>query len=167
MSVGRVFWAAGFAAIALSLSACATQTSAPADVRQVVSTTSFGMCAGYCSTRLEISEGRAVLVRNGHGRGVPDLPEQRFESSLSAAEWAEISALAAKTDLAALPETIGCPDCADGGAESISVAGADGGARTVTFDYNASVAQAQPLLDRVRALRQRLTPQDASSEITR
>jgi hypothetical protein len=147
---------------ALSLTACATQPAAPAEVRQVVSTTSFGMCAGYCSTRLEISDGRAVLVRNGHGRGVPDLPEQRFQAALTPAEWQEISTLAANTNLAALPETIGCPDCADGGAESIAIAGA-GQPRTVTFGFNASIAQAQPLLDRVRALRQRLTPKDADT----
>src|SRR5262249_49492841 len=133
------------------------------DVRQIVSTTSFGMCAGYCNTRLEISDGQAVLVRSGHGRGVPDLPEQRFQTPLTAAEWQEISALAAKANLAALPETIGCPDCADGGAESIAVATGAGAPRTVTFDYNASVAEAQPLLDRVRALRERLTPQDGDT----
>lgn len=150
--------------VALLASACATPApSASTEIRQIVSTTSFGMCAGYCSTRLEISEGQAVLVRNGHGRGVADLPEQRFQATLTPTEWEEISALATKTNLAALPETIGCPDCADGGAESISIAGANGVGRTVTFDYNASVAEAQPLLDRVRALRQRLTPPDGDT----
>ena len=156
-----------FAAVALgaamSLTACAMQASAPADVRQIVSTTSFGMCAGYCNTRLEISEGQAVLVRRGHGRGVPDLPEQRVQAGLTATEWREIVALAAKTNLSALPETIGCPDCADGGAESISIVAGEAQPRTVTFDYNSQVAQVQPLLDRVRALRQRLTPQDGDT----
>jgi hypothetical protein len=166
MKFHNTIWAAGFVGAVLSLTACATQAASTAEIRQIVSTTSFGMCAGYCSTRLEISEGQAVLVRNGHGRGVPDLPEQRFQSVLTPAEWQEIATLAAQTNLSALPETIGCPDCADGGAESIAVAGA-GAPRTVTFDYNASIGLAQPLLDRVRALRQRLTPRDASAEVTR
>jgi len=167
MKFQRGVFVSGIFALALGLVACVTPQSPPTEIREIVSTTSFGMCAGYCNTRLEISEGQAVLVRNGHGRGVPDLPEQRFQAALTPAEWAEIAALAANTKLDALPETIGCPDCADGGAESIAVATGSGAPRTVTFDYNASIAQAQPLLDRVRALRQRLTPQDASSEITR
>ncbi|MFT3727289.1 MAG: hypothetical protein QM759_05670 [Terricaulis sp.] len=162
MSVRGGFWTASLVAAALSVTACASQTPSTS-VRQVVSTTSFGMCAGYCSTRLEISEGQAVLVRNGRGRGVPDLPEQRIRAPLTPAEWSEISALAAKTNLGALPETIGCPDCADGGAESIAIATSADAPRTVTFDFNASIEQAQPLLDRVRTLRQRLTPHDGDT----
>jgi hypothetical protein len=163
MKFRNAVFSLGAACALLALSACTTATSPPSEVHRVVSTTSFGMCAGYCNTRLEISEGQAVLVRNGHGRGVPDLPEQRFETPLSPGEWEEIASLAANTNLAALPETIGCPDCADGGAESIAVAAGTGAPRTVTFEFNAAISQAQPLLDRVRALRARLTPQDGDT----
>lgn len=153
---------AKFMAIAtLFLSACA---SAPAqeparDVRQIVSTTSFGMCVGYCTTRLEISQGRAVLIREARGgRGAPrNLPEQRYATVLTPEEWDSIQALAASTNLASLPDTIGCPDCADGGAESLMIA-RQGQSRTVSFEFGSSVPQADPLLQRVRALRQRLTP---------
>jgi hypothetical protein len=145
---------AGCFAAALSLSGCATNTTTPTAVRQVVSTTSFGMCMGYCSTRLELSENGAVLVRSSRGgRGGATLPDQRFTAPLSASEWQDISRLAAQTRLTAMPDTIGCPDCADGGAESLTI-----GERTITFDHGAQIAEAQPLLDRVRALRARLTP---------
>ncbi|WP_395646887.1 hypothetical protein [Terricaulis sp.] len=149
-------WLTGcFAAALLSVGACATSTAPPsASVSQIVSTTSFGMCVGYCSTRLEISESGAVLVRSARGgRGGAELPDQRFTTALNAGEWHELSRLAANARIDSLPERIGCPDCADGGAESLSI-----GARTITFDYGASIAEAQPLLERVRALRARMTP---------
>lgn len=150
---------AGALAAALSLGACATAAPAPtqASVRQVVSTTSFGMCVGYCSTRLELSQAGAVLVRSSRGgRGGAPLPDQRFAAPLSASEWQEIAQLAANARIAALPDTIGCPDCADGGAESLTIAGAT--ERTITFEHGARIEEAHPLLERVRALRARLTP---------
>ena len=148
------------AAFALSVMACASAPTAPAaEVTRVVSTTSFGMCVGYCTTRLEISEGQAVLIREARGgRGAPqNLPEQRYAAQLSASEWQEIQRLAANVDFDALPATVGCPDCADGGAEGLTVEG-PGSSETVSIEFRASVPQAQPLLDRVRALRERLTP---------
>jgi hypothetical protein len=152
------FLVAGLTAAALSLAACASSAPPAAEVRQVVSTTSFGMCVGYCTTRLEISEREAVLIREARGgRGAPNLPTQRFIAALSPGEWQEIARLAANADLSDLPPVIGCPDCADGGAESLTIVGAD--QRSISFDHGAAIVQAQPLLDRVRALRERLTPE--------
>jgi len=143
-------------AAALSLPACGSG-QAPA-VRQIVSTTSFGMCLGYCSTRLEISEGQAILVRSARGgRGAQDLPEQRSTTPLKPNEWREIARLAENTKLDGLPPVIGCPDCADGGAESLTIEGA-GGTKTISFEHGATIGEAQPLLDRVRALRTSLLP---------
>jgi hypothetical protein len=142
------------------LTACAKPPGGAADIVQVASTTSFGMCAGYCRTRLEISAEGAVLVREASGRGAgADLPEQRFTAPLSAADWREIARLAAAADIDGLPDTIGCPDCADGGAESLTIITEDGG-KTITFDHGATIKEAAPLLERVRALRASLTPRE-------
>ena len=153
----------GFAVVAaVILASCGNGTTAAGGgVEKIVSTTSFGMCVGYCTTRLEISATEAVLVRQARGgRGAPEgKPDQRFATPLAGNEWAEIATLAAATKLDALPDTIGCPDCADGGAESLSIVGA-GRNKTITFDHGAEIKEAQPLLDRVRALRQKLTPQE-------
>jgi hypothetical protein len=65
--------------------------------------------------------------------------------------------LAQEAKLDGLPAVIGCPDCADGGAESLTVIGT-GGTKTISFDHGAAIKEAQPLLDRVRALRTRLMP---------
>lgn len=151
---------------ALALGACASSLSAPAapraEVTRVVSTTSFGMCVGYCTTRLEISEGQAVLIREaraGRGGGGPVQDTQRFTAPLTPSEWQEIQRLAANVDFDALPDTVGCPGFADGGAEGLTVEG-PGGAESVSLEFRATIPQAQPLLDRVRALRERLTPQE-------
>lgn len=146
------------AVVALVLTACeggAVKTSA---VTQVSSTTSFGMCAGYCKTTLEVSEKEAVLKREPWGRGAGSgLPPQRFTTQISAQEWQDIASAAEAAKIDGLPETIGCPDCADGGAESLTIVGATG-TKTITFDHGAAIAEAQPLLDRVRALRTRMIP---------
>lgn len=146
-----------FLAVAVALAACVGAPSSPQTVRQVVSTTSFGMCVGYCTTRLEISEGQAVLISNGRdGRGaLQNLPQRRIAAELSPSEWQEIVQLAAQTSFEGLPPVIGCPDCADGGAESLSIVGF-GEPRSVSFDHGAAIAQAQPMLDRVRAMRARM-----------
>jgi len=149
-------------AAALCVSACASMNAAPAsqtEIRRIVSTTAFGMCVGYCTTRLEISEGRAVLLREGRsGRGEVAGPDLRYEAALSPGEWEEFVRLAANTDMNALPPVIGCPDCADGGAETLTIEG-DGAPESVTIEYNAHITAAQPLLDRIRALRTRLLPE--------
>jgi hypothetical protein len=149
-------------AFALALSACASAAPQPAGVTRVVSTTSFGMCVGYCTTRLEISEGQAVLIREARGgRGAPNPAQtpQRYSTPLTPSEWQEIQRLAGNVNFDALPDTVGCPDCADGGAESLTVEGS-GGAESVSLEFRATIPQAQPLLERVRALRERLTPQE-------
>lgn len=148
-------------ACALTLSACATAPAPSASVTRVVSTTSFGMCVGYCTTRLEITEGEAVLIREARGgRGAPDpsAQPQRFSTPLTPTEWQDIQRLAANTDLTTVPDTVGCPDCADGGAEGLTIESASG-AESVSLEFRAELPAAQPLLDRVRALRDRLTPQ--------
>lgn len=145
------------AAVVLTLASCGNGAEAPG-MQQVVSTTSFGMCVGYCSTRLEISEGAAVLTRTSRGaRGAQELPDQRFTQTLTPDKWVEITRLVAAAKFDGLPPVIGCPDCADGGAESLTIIGA-AVPKTVSFEHGATVEQVQPLLDRVRALRAKLMP---------
>jgi len=148
-------------ALTLALASCASATGAApqADVTRVVSTTSFGMCVGYCTTELAITEGQATLTRLARGgRGAPqNLPPQTYSMPLSVSEWQDIQRLAAVADFDALPDVVGCPDCADGGAEGLTVEAASG-AESVSLEFRAEVRELQPLLTRVRAIRDRLTP---------
>ena len=68
-------------ATALGLAACDDGAVKASVIERVVSTTSFGMCMGYCKTRLEITQGEAVLVREPGGRGGTTLPVQRFTAT--------------------------------------------------------------------------------------
>lgn len=144
-----------------ALSACDTTPTqsgqAASPVTRIESTTSFGMCMGYCRTRLELTQAEFVLIREPGGRGAPTLPVQRFTATPAAGEWQQLATLAAAARIAGLPETIGCPDCADGGAESLAITGT-GGEKKVTFDHGADISELQPLLTRVREIRVRLTP---------
>lgn len=138
------------------LAACQSVSTEPSAVTKVTSTTSFGMCIGYCKTTLEITEKEAVLISEQFARGEgADLPLRRVATPLSAQEWQEIAAAAAAAKIDTLPDRIGCPDCADGGAETLTIVG-PGRNKTVAFDYGATIAEVQPLLDRVRALRARM-----------
>ncbi|MBK7908654.1 MAG: hypothetical protein IPJ78_19185 [Gemmatimonadetes bacterium] len=147
------------AVLAMSLlAACQSLSTEPSALTKVTSTTSFGMCVGYCKTTLVITATEAVLIRESYGRGAgTELPLQRVTTPLSAQEWQEIATAAAAAAAAfdTLPERMGCPDCADGGAETLTMVGS-GRAKTVAFDYGASIAGVQPLLEQVRALRLRL-----------
>lgn len=132
--------------------------TASAGISKITATTSFGMCVGYCTTQLEISKDGAVLTRQGRGgRGLQDLPDQTIRAPLSPAEWGEFAQLAAEARFDGLTEVLGCPDCADGGAESLSVESKDG-TRSVKFEFGAKVEGVQPLLDRVRKEREKLMP---------
>lgn len=145
--------------VAAVLAACASGgTDETGGVDRIASTTSFGMCIGYCKTSLDISEGEAVLKREAWGRGSGgELPPQRFSATLSPGEWRDLAELAAAARIDALPDVIGCPDCADGGAESLTIV-VDGVSKTIAFDHGADIKEAGLLLERVRALRARLTP---------
>ena len=143
------------ASIGLTLTGCGGGEPAgpsPAGVEAIRSTTSFGFCVGYCRSALEITAERATYRLVDPRSERPDLERT---VPITAAEWLDLRSAVSRSQLEALPTVIGCPDCADGGAESLEVA-ADGWSRAVTFEYQAPVAQLQPLLDRVRTVRQRL-----------
>src|SRR5512134_2944965 len=97
---------------------------------------SFGFCAPalYCTSRLELSERRAALTYESRERA--PLVQRR---DLQPSEWQRLMAALDATRLRALPSRIGCPDCADGGAETLTVAFADGRSTSVTFEYDQDV----------------------------
>jgi len=137
-------------AVSFGLMAACGSPTRPADVLQVRATTSFGFCVGYCRTTLEITPTEAVYTREGW-RGEPPIVRRE---PLAAAEWSDLTRAVDRDGLGALPDVIGCPDCADAGAESVGVVAADW-TKTVTFDHGADVPTIQPLLERVRVIRRR------------
>ena len=84
-------------------------------------------------------------------------PTLRNTVQLDGAEADSLADAAARARFEGLGPVIGCPDCADGGAETLSVTTA-GRRETVTFEFNASVRELEPLLSQTRSLAARLRP---------
>lgn len=143
--------------LALSMGACAQKATGASDVSLVEWTSSFGFCAptAYCTTRLRVTGTQATLTLESR-----ESPARKYNAQLSASEASALGRAAAQAGFDGLGPVLGCPDCADGGAETLSVTAA-GKQRTVTFEFNATVAPLEPLLGQVRALSERLRPSPA------
>ena len=97
--------------------------------------TSFGECLGYCVNTLMIDEQNMTLSREGWVQG-GSLPGLRFEAGPDSKRWSMLrTAWSANAEsFSELDSIIGCPDCADGGAEWIEVRTASG-RKKVTYEY--------------------------------
>lgn len=114
--------------------------------------TSFGFCAGYCINELTIVGTDVDFIAKGNPQ--LEIPERLLEGTITTAEYQALIDAIDMEALFALDDVIGCPDCADGGAEWIEVTNNEG-VRKVTFEYNAEIPQIRPLLDKVRVIRKR------------
>lgn len=126
----------------------------------IKSGSSFGMCVGPCFQEVSVNESQAVLrIRENKGGG--GLSELKVENkrAVSPQEWSEIQSLVDQEAITALPKVIGCPDCADGGAEWIEIQ-SPGLVKKVTFEYGQPPAQIKELVDRLRETRESLSPQE-------
>src|SRR5687768_15267170 len=93
----------------------ADTTTALAEITRISTGSSFGMCVGYCRHEVIITPKLLKSVQKGTRSG--ELPEKNAEEQLPQSEWSDIVSKADWEKFKNLPETIGCPDCADGGAE--------------------------------------------------
>src|SRR5688500_4593040 len=117
---------------------CDSTTSASEDVSVIRTTTSFGFCLGYCRATLEVTAEGMVYIEEGTRQS--NLPTVRRTAPISATEWRELTEAVDREVIESLPATIGCPDCADGGAESVEVVAPDW-RDEVTFEFNAALPQ--------------------------
>ncbi|HYD78955.1 MAG TPA: hypothetical protein VEC06_04040 [Paucimonas sp.] len=116
---------------------------------------SFGMCLDNCEAAVEIGKDgatfRAVSGRGDRG-GVP-YQERAIWGEVSAQEWQALTA-AAKT-MPAADTVLGCPDCADGGAEWIEIEQA-GKKTKVSFSCREGIPGAEAFQGAVRSIRTRV-----------
>ena len=122
---------------------CLTTRTAPADAVEWGS--SFGMCVGYCAARLVVAGGTATLTETATRSG--ELPPRVQMRALTSAEAASLAE--ARTASRVATDTLGCPDCADGGAEYVALGG-----QRVTFEFGGDAGGATPLAEALRAIRQ-------------
>jgi hypothetical protein len=139
--------------LAVGLVAAATCASPSTPSAQPVafdSVVSFGFCAPalYCTSRLAISEQGATLTYESSER-----PPRVQRRDLRPGEWQRLVAALDAARLRALPARVGCPDCADGGAETLTVAFAEGPSSTVTFEYDGNVPAIEALRAQIKGIR--------------
>ena len=123
---------------------CALFHPAPA-LPSVALDASYGMCQGYCATRLAVSPDGVVTFTEMDRRA--DVPDRVRERTLTAAERADVAEALASASV--VSDTLGCPDCADGGAETVEL-----GDQRVTFDAGGDAGAAMPLAEALRAIRE-------------
>ena len=152
--LGRRLISVALVPLALSIVGCGESTTGASDVSFVEWQSSFGFClpTSYCTTRLRVTGRRAVLTLESR-----QSPPLTTETQLTVAEADVLAGAAARAQFEGLAPVIGCPDCADGGAETLTVMVEDE-QRAVTFEYNARLDQLEPLLGQMRSLVERLRP---------
>ncbi len=110
--------------------------------------TSFGFCVGYCLTDLEVSSDRLYYVNYGHDNSVsPETKTMIYTQK----KYLDILSLVDQEKFLTLDPVIGCPDCADGGAEWIEMTI---GSRTkkVTFEYGKEIEGIEDLTLKLREI---------------
>lgn len=116
---------------------------------ELSSGTSFGECMGYCMRELIISDAHATYSASSWDS--QNFPTLEFEWTLSSDQWNNLTALANLGDLQEYDDIIGCPDCADGGAEWVKMETSEG-SKMITFEYGESLEDIQNLIDEMRIL---------------
>jgi len=110
--------------------------------------TSFGMCVGYCRNDYEFKQTAVTLTRNDIRKSLT----QTCQTTISEADWIAIKSAANFQEFSKQSERLGCPDCADGGAEYIELQ-LDDQSHRVTFEYNATIPGFETLVDLLRKQR--------------
>ena len=123
-----------FAIAVFSFISCAVSTK-KREILSVKHGSSFGMCNGYCFKENTYTPEDFIHYEKAFGRTNPkDFPEKMDSISISPKEWEDIISKIDLEKFYAEQETIGCPDCADGGSEWIEIATSDKVYR-VTFEF--------------------------------
>lgn len=109
-----------------------------------------GHCLGYCHRAFDISAGQMQLSEFAHSNK-DKYPDRKIEQPSDPATWQKLIGLADVKAFLALPERVGCPDCADGGAEWLEIQFGKV-TRRVTYEPSAGLSQEAPLLAELKNL---------------
>ena len=123
------------------------------DIVTISSGTSFGFCISYCR--------RSIFIRSEHdtlvARKEPNFPQDEYPPvekryRFTANEWTTLISVVNPRAFRASANTIGCPDCADGGAEWIEIKWPTVTKR-VTFEFGKKIEGSEELVLALRKLR--------------
>lgn len=110
---------------------CLRECNCPAGFVKIEYGTSFGECMGYCVRSISITSDKIVFTKSGWGG---DFPAKSCTNEITGAQFNGLTSKIRLDEFNDLDEVIGCPDCADGGAEWIRVVTALTNHK-VTFEY--------------------------------
>jgi hypothetical protein len=110
--------------------------------------TSFGECLGYCRKNIVITPSEIEFTKQGWDLD-GQLPDSSFREPCSAVEWTSLTGSIDLDAFLALDSVIGCPDCADGGAEWVEIVVGEGPYK-VTFEYHNAPGVMHPYIDTLR-----------------
>lgn len=90
------------------------------DIDYIKYGTSFGECLGYCRNDISVKNSEIVFHKSGWDLG-GILPEISDTATINSKYWKELIDNMNFDSFLKLDSIIGCPDCADGGAEWIEI----------------------------------------------
>lgn len=111
---------------------------------------SFGMCVGYCVKDYVFNGTSVVLTMIS--RSKTQTSPKTCQKTIDQSSWDSLKTLANLDAFNKQPERLGCPDCADGGAEYIELQLGDQKHR-VTFEYGQTIPGFESLVDALRSQR--------------
>ncbi len=100
------------------------------EVKQIKYGTSFGECLGYCKSDILLQPWSVIYTNSGWSDTLKTIT---CKDTLT--NWSSFISGLDTRRFFALQAIIGCPDCADGGAEWIEVELVSGEKHRVTFEY--------------------------------
>ena len=112
--------------------------------------TSFGMCVGPCRKEMNVVKNEVIFTvfyTEGRGAigGTPKIYNEALDAILGKSLVKSIDYEAFKN----LNEVIGCPDCADGGAEWVEIF-KNGSKHKVTFEFGRAPKEIESLVTILR-----------------
>lgn len=131
------------------LSSC-DKESTQSEIKSIKSGTSFGECIGYCVRDLEITHTSITYTASGWNDQV--YPIKTLHRDNDTEDWEGLVDLIDMEAISGYEDIVGCPDCADGGAEWIRIE-TDSSIKQITFEYGDTLAFIQPLIENLRLLR--------------
>ncbi|WP_259016926.1 hypothetical protein [Emticicia fluvialis] len=131
-----------------------TKTSKDLNTMVIKHGTSFGMCLGPCKRELTLMGDEASFtIYFNSGRGSQGGDPQTYKEKLTTDYMNELVKSVDFEQFKNLKEVIGCPDCADGGAEWVEITMNDS-RHKVTFEHGQDVKEFAPLLKVLREKRE-------------
>lgn len=113
--------------------------------------TSFGMCVGYCLNNVAIiNSGKVTFTKSANGIS-PNT--KTCTKAIGDFDFKALKALVSVAEFNQLPEVIGCPDCADGGAEWVALK-LEGRLKKVTFEYGNAPEALKDLVVKLREIKE-------------